>query len=102
MFQQNFDSTCSWQLGGVELDTESELQVAGMLLLGRTSQQQSYDHRHADGSVKLGPLDFGNSLHIPYGKVQRQSNLLKTMHTVSINLKYAVVTTRDNKKVQYY
>jgi len=74
MFQQNCDSTCSWQLGAVELDTESELQVAGMLLLGHTSQQQSYDHQHADGSAELEPLDLGKSLHIPYKEAHRQCN----------------------------
>lgn len=73
MFQQNCDSTCSWQLGGLELDTESELQVAGMLLPGRTSRQQSYDHQRADGSVELDPLDLGNCLHIPYKKVHRHA-----------------------------
>jgi len=78
-FQQCPGSTCSWQLGGVELDTGSELQVAGMLLQDHINQQQSYDRQHEDGSVELEPLDLGNSLHIPYKKVNKECNQLQTM-----------------------
>jgi hypothetical protein len=56
------------------MDTGSELQVAGMLLQDHTSQQQSYDHQHGDGSAEPEPPDLGNSLHIPYKKVHRQCN----------------------------
>jgi hypothetical protein len=70
-------------MGGAALDTESEPQVAGMLLRDRTSQQQSYDHQRGDGSVELEPPDLGNSLHIPYKKGFRQCNYFQTMYDVT-------------------